>query len=140
LTPNKYIMKIYLITNLMILILCHNYLYFLYIISQIWHTKTLHCVRIAFFSGRREYFFPNNMHAHMWLTVSKKTLYWCRIGSLVVVPTSQPLGLIKIPSPVLKRGSSLCSLYGGVGLAKGSSIPSIYSLYFSSCCISVVLS
>ena len=49
LTPNKHIMKIYLVTNLMIFILNHNYLYF-YIhswISLLYCTKIRDCGRIV---------------------------------------------------------------------------------------------
>jgi hypothetical protein len=54
-SPNKFILKIYSITNLMVLTLYHNVCTFLYKFSQSSNCLSYRKMRIAIFCGRREY-------------------------------------------------------------------------------------
>ena len=54
---NKFILKIYSITNLIILILYHEISTFLYNFNQSLKCLTYRKARIEFVSGRREYIF-----------------------------------------------------------------------------------
>jgi hypothetical protein len=75
---NKYIMKLYLMTNLIIFIWCVITIYIdLYTIGQTLCTKIWHYMKIAFFVGPREYILMQYFAEHgYWFTLSTKYIIY----------------------------------------------------------------